>query len=402
MLPLLSLIFACNHNPEPNECVDSERTQIDNVENAVNSNTAFGIDIFHQLVEPDVNLFFSPYSISSALAMLELGANGITEEEMNNVLHVPEDNAAWHDSQGVLSQDLHQPERCDYQLSIANRAFGQEGMNFLEAFQTGLEDTYGAPLEDINFGEPEAARQHINKWVSDNTKEKIPNLFPEGSINLATRLVLANAIYMNAPWKTAFDPNDTQSSDFSLSIDETTTVDMMWQEEMDGRIGYFENEDVFEVDYKGDELALTIVRPHEIDGLAAIEADLSSDKIEEWVSNLNNTELPFGFPKLELRYKAGLNEPLKDLGMDSAFKDGVADFSGIVDDLPLFVSAVIHEAWVKISEEGTEAAAATGVVVGTESAGPMPFVVDRPFLFLVRDKLSDTILFIGRVVNPNG
>ncbi len=403
---LFSLLLACDPPPtEPNQpenCEVAERETItdETVLAVVEGNQAFAFDIYEKLSD-DANVFLSPYSISTVLGMLQLGAETNTEAEMAGVLGVFDPKLDWHAGQGSLSQELSLINNCDYQINTANKVYAQTGFGFEADYLDGLSSLYDAQAEELDFaGDTEGAREKINAWVSDQTMDNIPELFPAGSINGSTSMVLTNAIYMNAPWLTAFDPASTYSGTFMLADGQTTPVEMMSNSEAELSVSYQDGFTVAEIPYKGEELALTVILPHETDGLPAVEAQLSPESWRAWKAELYQTEAMLGIPKLEMRYKKTLNETLKGLGMPSAFDPAAADLNGIADGAGLFVSTVIHEAWLKFSEEGTEAAAATGASVEFTSAPEDYIVLDRPFLFAVEDKLSGSILFMGKVTDP--
>ena len=329
--------------------------------------------------------------------MVHLGAETQTETEMSDVLGVFEPEEDWHRGQGNLMQELQLGDNCDYQFTTANKVFMQDGYPINEDYLSSLSELYQSDVGVLDFAaDAEAAREEINGWVSDNTKEKIPELFPAGSINSATAFVLTNAIYLNAPWKQEFDPANTYPTEFQLADGSTTEVEMMNHYDMSIEMSYQDGITVAKIPYKGDDLSLTVVYPDEPEGLNALIANLDMDTWNSWKANLYQTETSVGFPKIEMRYKKVLNDALIDLGMPSAFSG--ADFSDINSDLS--ISMVIHEAWLKISEEGTEAAAATGVSL--DGSAMMDYVyLNKPFLFAIEDNKSGSILFMGKITDPS-
>ena len=395
-----SLFFACEIQKEdPEECTEIERSDItdDVTLGVVESNQDFGFDLFSLLEGAEDNTFISPYSVSSALAMVQLGAEGQTKEEMNAILGVFEPEEDWHQGQGDLMQELQLGENCDYQFTAANKVFMKDGYPINEDYLDGLATVYQSDVAVLDFeADPEAARAEINGWVSDQTNEKIPELFTSGSITPSTAFVLTNAIYLNAPWKQEFDPQQTRSTDFILADGSTTQVEMMNQSEMSIQIAKQEGITIAQIPYKGDDLSLVIVLPDDPAGLDVLLSELNAETWTSWKENLYETQAFVGFPKLEMRYKKVLNESLIDLGMPSAF--GNADFSGIGPGL--VIDTVIHEAWIKISEEGTEAAAATGVSMNETSIAMDELYVNKPFLFAIEDNRSGSILFVGKITNP--
>ena len=405
---ILSLLFACDQDPstepEPQECVDIERSLIeeDTVAATVESNLDFAFSIYNQRTGEQDNLFMSPYSISTALGMLQLGARNDTEFEMIDMLGVSDPSEDWHSAQGLLNTELQLQDNCDYQLSTANRAYIQSDYNVEEAYTEGLNSFYNSPAESMDFAsDPDGARQQINEWVAAQTNDKIPDLFPANSILSNTKLVLTNAIYLNAPWKTAFDPSRTYESEFIRADGSTTPVELMTQEEMELSVSEQEGFLLAEIPYKGDELVLTVLLPQDPAGLDAIIEGLDAQQWKSWKAQAYQTEGYVAIPKLELRDKKILNETLIDMGMESAFFPDSADFSGISTASDLHVSLVIHEAWLKFSEEGTEAAAATGVAV-TDTAAMGPYIyLNQPFFFAIEDKLSGSMLFMGKITDPS-
>ncbi|MEC7984202.1 MAG: serpin family protein [Myxococcota bacterium] len=405
---LFSLLFACKPEPtdpvQPAACEIAERETItdENILAVVEGNQDFAFDLYEKLNGDASNLFLSPYSISTALGMLQLGTQTETETEMANVLGVFEPKQDWHAGQGAISQELSLINNCDYQINTANKVYSQSGFGFEADYLEGLSSLYNSQAEELDFGsDPEGARETINTWVSEQTMENIPDLIPAGVITGNTRMVLTNAIYMNAPWLEAFDPNDTYTGNFMLADGQTTPIEMMSNAEANISVGYQDGFMVAEIPYKGEELSLTVLLPNEASGLPAIEEQLNAENWREWKGSLYQTDAMLGIPKMEMRYKKELSETLKDLGMPSAFDPSIADLNGIADGAGLFVSAVIHEAWLKFSEEGTEAAAATAVVVADEAAMGEYIILDRPFLFAIEDKLSGSILFMGKVTDPS-
>ena len=297
--------------------------------------------------------------------------------------------------------DLNGDHSRGYTLQIANQLFGQQEYPFLEDFLGICADDYDAPMEEVDYiGDPETARETVNDWVEDATQDKVIDLLPPGSITVDTRLVLANAIYFKADWAEQFDAANTREGDFDLADGSTVTADMMWQTDAMYELGYISGGSLLRLPYQDDELSMIVVLPDEADGLPALEARIGAE-FEDWVDTLSESEVTLALPKVEMRWELELSTALEALGMPSAF-DETADLTGIAEGPEvghLYIDGVYHQAYVKIDEEGTEAAAATGVVVSDESAPPA-FIVDRPYLFVVRDDLTGSVLFVGRVADP--
>lgn len=376
----------------------------------VGGHNDFSWELYAQLREEaeEGNVFFSPFSVTSALGMTLAGAEGTTQEEMAQALHVTGDEAVWHSSLGALTRDLNGDLHRGYTLHIANRLFGQEGYPFEADFLAICADDYGAPLEEWDFiSDPEGGRQRVNAWVEEQTQDRIVDLLPEGSVNDGTRLVLANAIYFLADWATAFDPDDTADATFTRLDGSTVTVPMMNMnledlEEHSIETGWTAEAGVLRMPYKDDEVSMVVLVPHEVDGLPDLEAGLDASVWADALGSLSVSDVPIGLPRLEIDYKTNLIPHLQALGVEAAFDSGAADFTGIAtppEDGNLYITGAFHQAFVKVDEAGTEAAAATGVVVGNDSE-PMPIIADRPFLFVIQDDLTGAILFIGRVTDP--
>jgi serpin B len=369
----------------------------------VSGNNQFAFDLYAELArQEEGNLFFSPYSVSTALAMTYAGARGSTQAEMADTLHftLPQDRL--HPAFGTIISDLNDGQREGYQLRVANRLWGQQGYNFLPEFLSTTRDHYGAELAQVDYiGHTEQARQTINYWVEDQTRQKIKDLIPPGVLSEYTRLVWTNAIYFKGDWKYQFDPELTEDAPFQVAADKQIDVRMMHQE---GSLKHadFPSFQMLELPYTGEDLSMLALLPHEREGLAELESWLTAERLDQSIDQLQKTDVAVFLPKFEMTCKFGLTSTLASMGMPEAFSPFSADFSGINGQTDLFISDVIHKAFVEVSEEGTEAAAATGVVVGTTSVPPPPrlFCADHPFLVLIRDNRTESILFMGRVTEP--
>ncbi len=288
-------------------------------------------------------------------------------------------------------------------MSVVNAVWGQQGYPFLDPYLDLLAVNYGAGLRLVDFlGNPNGSRLTINDWASDQTNARIQDLLPPGSITSDTRLVLTNAIYFLAPWLVSFDEELTQNEPFTLLSGETVAVAMMHLEEP-ASLAYAEWEGgvAVELPYNGEELSMVVFVP-DADQFEAFEQSLTAEHYEGIVSSLDPRQVDLGFPKFKFTYDVSLVEPLTALGMSDAFLPGIADFSGIDGSRNLFISDVLHKAFVSVDEAGTEATAATAVIFEFTAipGAPVALTVDRPFLFVIRDVPTGTILFIGRVVAP--
>lgn len=371
----------------------------------VRDNNQFAFDLYAQLRESsEGNLFFSPFSISSALAMTYPGTQGVTAEQIAQTMHFTQ-GADIHPAFASLMHDLTaSPEGKDrpYQLAIANALWGQEGYQWLPNYLSLTERYYGAGLREVDFARAtEAARQEINAWVEDQTQGKIQNLFPEGVLNNLTRLVLTNAIYFKGNWANQFNARYTHERPFTLANGKTIKAPLMGQK---SEFGYAEQEDflMLQMPYAGDDLAMLVLLPRKADGLAGLEKSLNAENLDVWVKQLRDTKVDVAFPKFKMTSEFQLNDSLQTMGMVDAFDMNRADFSGLnggTEDL--YIQAVVHKAFVEVNEEGTEAAAATGVAIGARSIEIIPeFVADHPFVFVIRSVKDGSVLFVGRVANP--
>jgi serpin B len=371
-------------------------------------NRAFAFDLYQILREEEGNLFFSPYSISLALAMTYGGARDGTEAQMAEALHftLPQDrlHPAFDTLDQILASRGEGAEGKDgegFRLNVVNALWGQEGYDFLPAFLDLLAENYGAGMRLVDFiNSSEQARITINDWASDETEGRIQDLIPPGILNSLTRLVLTNAIYFNAAWAEPFEPKLTRDGPFYLIDGSEVTVPMMRQTTS---LGYAEGEgyQAVELPYDGGELSMVILLP-EAGGLAAFEDSLDAGQLDAIMDGLAYQQVALTLPKFEFDSDFSLSAALSRLGMPVAFSSD-ADFSGMTGNRELFIAEVLHKAFVSVDEAGTEAAAATAVMMQLTMApeSPPEVKVDHPFLFLIRDLETGTILFVGRVVDPN-
>jgi serpin B len=365
----------------------------------VAGNSAFALDLYERLRAEPGNLFFSPFSISTALGMTYAGARAHTEQEMAAVLHFTLPQPELHAAMGRLSGELVADSGSE--LLIANRLWIQAGEKLLDGFLQVNREHYGATPAEVDFEhQSESTRATINAWISAQTRERIPELLQKGDINAATALVLTNAIYFKGAWAQRFDAAQTQAGPFQAGPGRTADVPMMQQV---GRFAHARGADfaALELPYEGGRLAMVILLPDAHDGLAGLERQLSPERIATCLAQLAEKRVSLSVPRLKLRSRCNLAATLAAMGMPSAFGPE-ADFSGITGTRDLFIDKVIHEAEIEVSEEGSEASAATAVTMertGIPSV-PIEFHADHPFLFLIRDRESGAILFMGRVAEP--
>jgi serpin B len=386
----------------------SSQTKDTAMSTVVKEENQFATDLYGRLKDKTLgNLFFSPYSVSTALAMTYAGATGETQKQMAEVLHFTVPEQELHQAMARLRENLLAGMEKGYQLRVANRLWGQQGYGFLPEFLQTTRKFYGAELGVVDFAQKtEATRQEINQWVEKQTEEKIKDLLAPGVLDPQTRLVLTNAIYFKGNWQEKFEKEATRDAPFHLSADNEITVPMMHQTD---RFGYkaIEGLQVLEMPYAKGELSMVVLLPKEIEGLSELEKKLTPGNLQAWTEGFRRQKVIVYVPRFKMTSQFGLKDTLQALGMTVAFDAGKADFSRISRGEGLCISAVVHKAFVDVNEEGTEAAAATGVVMRATAARfqpeePPTFRADHPFLFLIRDNQTGAILFMGRVANPKG
>jgi serpin B len=375
----------------------------------VEGNSAFAFELYQALRGEERNLFYSPYSISLALAMTYAGARGETEQQMAETLKfllAQEDlHPAFNGLDILLAQRGEGAEGKDdqgFRLNIVNAIWGQKDYAFLDEFLDVLAENYGAGLRLVDFiNETEKSRVTINDWVSEQTEGRIEDLIPQGVITILTRLVLTNAIYFNAAWEYPFEEDATYNGPFYLLDGSEVTVPLMRQTES-FRYAEGDGYQAVELPYDGRELSMVILLPEE-GQFEAFEGSLDADLVAAIIEDLDSSEVALTMPKFEFESAFGLKEALSAMGMPIAFTDE-ADFSGMTGVRDLHIAEVIHKAFVSVDEAGTEAAAATAVIMELTAmpAEPVEVTVDHPFIFLIRDIETGTILFVGRVLNPIG
>ncbi|KPJ51062.1 MAG: hypothetical protein AMJ41_00345 [candidate division Zixibacteria bacterium DG_27] len=376
-------------------------SEISDKEIVVKGNNAFALDLYAQLKKEQGNLFFSPFSISTALGMTYAGARGNTERQMAEVLHFELGQEGLHPAFRELFMELNsRPGGRRYELSVANALWGQKGYRFLEEFRELVRKNYGGGLNQVDFVKArETARRTINTWVEGETRGKITDLLKPGIINSWTRLVLTNAIYFKGYWASRFKEELTQEAPFTLVTGGKVNVPMM---HLNGEFRYMEMDDLqaLELPYLGGDLSMVVFLPKETDGIRNFEPSLTAGSLKKWLVRFREQEVLVALPKFKMTCDFRLDQALKSMGMTDAFEE--ADFSGMTGRKELFIAAVVHKAFVEVNEEGTEAAAATAVVMEKGAVGQRPpvFRADHPFLFLIRDLRSNSILFLGRVMDP--
>jgi serpin B len=383
--------------------VDDSGATAEGIDSVIEANNQLALELYNQFKDEEENIFFSPYSISTALAMTYEGARGQTAQEMQSVFHFPEEDSVRRPAMAAVYNQINQ-EDSKYQLNTANALWAQEDYPFLNEYINLIDQYYGGRATNLDFiREAEKSRKTINDRVAQQTKDKILDLIPAGVLNELTRLVLTNAIYFKGQWLTQFDEKDTQEEDFRVGPEKTIKIPMMSLTNGETEFDYLETEElqILEMPYNGEELSMLVLLPKE-DDLAALEESLNLDNLNQWREMLNQQPVNVFMPKFTFETKYFLKQDLQEMGMPTAFSMQ-ADFSGMDGTKDLFISKVIHQAFVEVNEEGTEAAAATAVVIELKSVGPSVavFRADHPFIFLIQDSQSGNILFLGRVNNPS-
>lgn len=366
----------------------------------VRGNTEFACDLFGQLKSEPGNLFFSPFSISTALAMTAAGAQGPTLAEMVKTLHLPESELA-HAGFAELMQQFNAGSS-EYQLAVANALWGQKGFAFRQDFLDRIAKYHGGGLRDVDFKQPEPAAATINRWVSDVTKDRIKDLVSPQMLKPLTRLVLTNAIYFKGQWQYTFRKELTRDEPFFVTESNSNPVPMMHLSG-DFRFAEVDGVQVLELPYKGRRLSMVLLLPKEKHQLAKqVQPMLNPVSLARLLAAGTTKPGNVALPRFEFRTSYSLGDPLQNLGMKLAFSNG-ADFTGMTTTEPLKIDLVIHKAFVKTDEEGSEAAAATAVIM---ERAPAPIIdrfnfrADHPFVFMIRDNQTGSLLFLGRVSNP--
>ena len=374
-------------------------------------NTAFALDFYAQIRDEDGNIIYSPFSISVALAMTMAGSAGTTENAMMDGLRMslpadmvyPAYDALLLDILNSEASDSEEMEGSPFTLNIANSIWGQSGFNFKEPFLNTLAQYFGAGIYTVDYVQaPEAARQAINGWVADETMDKIKDLIPEGAIDQLTRLVLANAIYFNGSWYYPFNESGTIAAPFNLLDGSQTDVDMMSLTGEHLMYAAGDGYQVVQLPYMSNDFVMTLIVP-DLGNFDAIEGGLTADTYAEMSQGLEYKLVDLQMPKFDFESTLNANDVLIALGMGEAFDPGTADFSGMTDEDRLFISDVLHKATITVDENGTEAAAATAVIMKLTGAMPedaLSLVLDRPFMFFIEHQPTGSILFMGRVVEP--
>jgi len=376
------------------------------IQTLVNCNNAFAIDLYQSVRGQGENIVFSPYSISIALAMTYAGARANTESQMADALHFTLGQKGTHPAFNALDLKLAQlgesptENLVPLQLNIANAVWAEQTYPFQQNFLDTIALNYGSGIHLADFiNQFEPVHKEINRWVEDQTKDRIKDLLSQGTLNSATRMVLVNAIYFKADWFMVFDPNKTQDAPFHLLDGSETQVKMMSNDLYSTPYTSGDGYQAVELPYMGGTAAMDILVPDE-GRFSEFEAMLDMEKLDGILNSMQPTSVQLGLPKFQYTSQFSLPDQLSALGMPDAFDPNRADFSGMTGNRDLFISDVIHKAFVAVDEKGTEAAAATAVIMqkAMQPVSQIILTIDRPFIFIIRDTINGQILFMGRVI----
>ena len=403
---------------------DDSGATVEGVREIVKANNQFAIELYSEISSnnSDRNIFFSPWSISNIMAMVYEGARGETAEEIQGVFHFPSDNSLRRSSYAKMLNILNKAHG-KYTLKIANAIWLQKEYPFLDEYKDIIKRYYLGEVENLDFvNAPRDASSKINDWVSKNTNHKIRNIVSPGMFNEYTRIALTSAIYFKARWKHEFDKSDTKQEDFTLPSGLKVRVPMMRLKDEDLFFNYTESDGVqiLELPYKGDKISMLVLLPRtemdenlfrmlemrgiepQLSDLPQLESILSEEKLQEWRNKLRPERVSIHLPKFTFETSYSLHTYLKNMGMNLAFTWPGANFSGMDGTEMLYIDKVLHKAYVDVNEEGTEAAAITfgPMVAGAAIPRYIEFRADHPFIFIIQERKTGAILFIGRVVDP--
>lgn len=400
---IFSVIFLMKFEPyketeTPVKLADDSNYTAEKLSSLVDSINKFSFDFYQKIIEnKNENIFFSPYSIFVALSMAYEGARGNTAFQMYNILNFLQNDIETQGSFAKIYNLLNQ-KQTGYKISTANAFWIKQNYPFLSEYIDLLQNYYMAEANELDFSKNVEAARIINTWIENQTNGKIKNMIDPSALSEFTRLVLTNAIYFKGLWETPFNPQYTSKMNFELGSGEKIKVDMMSLS--DCIFNYTETDDlqILKLPYKGNNLSMLVILPKDND-ISIIDSLLNSINLQDWNRDLNELKINVNLPKFKFKTEYNLNDVLKNMGMVDAFSEFDADFSGMDGTKSLFVSDILHKAFVEVNEEGTEAAAATSIIVSTTAMTPT-FTADHPFVFLIQHEDTGTILFMGKIMNP--
>ena len=393
---------------QTNNIINNSPVNIISAENVVGANNQFAMDLYSKYKSKEGNVFYSPYSISSALTMTYEGAKGRTAQEIQAVLHLPNSIDEVRSGYQNVNNELNKADK-QYNLSVANALWTQEDYPFINTYLENVEEFYDGKATNLNFKtDTENSRITINNWVENKTNNRIKDLIAKEVLLPDTKLVLTNAVYFKANWSKQFNVDKTHNGTFTLGSGQNITSEFMSQED-NFSYGETGNLKILEMNYLGNDLSMIVILPKE-NKLSDIENEIKVDNLKNWKNSMSDEKVIVILPKFKFETKYDMSDDLKQMGMPTAFKYPDADFTGISPPTAnspngeLYISAVIHQTFIEVAEYGTEAAAATAVIMSTGSSGPIEqpkyFIADHPFIFIIQQKSTGNILFIGRMSNP--
>ena len=401
----VTISISCGNQKESLEEVRSIPGElVEPVREIAGANSQFALDLYNHLRLEEGNLFFSPLGITTAIAQVWIGAKGDTRLEMARALHFSESATLVHRSYGAIITSLNSRKALGlYDLALINRLWLDSSATIKKSFLEISRDHYKSAPERIGFSaNPESARELINRRILDDVRGKIKDLIPPKALDTETRFVITNSIYFKGDWQRPFSKAASKARPYYPAPGDTIQVPTMYQE---GEFRLAQNDtcSLITLPYDGNDLIMIIVLPQKVDGLGEIETNLNKGTLNRWLGNQVNSKVRVSLPLFKMNSSYHLNQYLRELGIESAFDQEKADFTGMTDVKPLWISSVFHKGFISVNEEGTEAAAGTGVVlksIGEIEASPPVFRADHPFLFLIQDRITKCVLFMGRVVNP--
>ena len=407
---LLGAVFIGIYYNSQNNVQSDEIVAVDtfattrSVQSLVDSLNDFSFAFYDEIIkDEESNVFYSPYSIFTALSMAYEGARENTVVQMKDILNILQNDSVTESSFGRLYNLLNQNKE-GYTINTANAFWANVDYKFLDEYINLLKSYYIAEANELDFSKNVEAAETINTWIEEQTKDKIKDMIKPEMLSDLTKLVLTNAIYFKGLWEKQFDPKNTFEADFKTNTLQTVKVNMMNYNGKDKKFNYTETEDlkILELDYQGSDLSMIIILPKE-NNITLAEKQISAVNLVDWKNNLVEKEIDIlQIPKFKLETEYNLNDILSDMGMTDAFSPGVADFSGMDGTNDLFISKVLHKAFIEVNEEGTEAAAATAIIIGTTAIlEPTTFIANHPFIFLIQQKETGAVLFMGKVMDPS-
>ncbi len=402
---VFSVIYFTNLKPEIKitekaPLADEANATAESVISLINSLNDFSFDFYRYISSnEDDNIFFSPYSIFVALSMAYEGARDNTSKEMQNVLNVLQNDSVTLGTFGKVYNLLNQNQR-GYTISTANAFWAHEDYEFLQDYLYMLKNYYIAEANELDFAKNVEAAETINNWIEEKTHDKIQDMIDASMLSEMTKLVLTNAIYFKGLWASPFDPDNTFENDFELINENMVNVEMMSQE---SDFNYTETDDlqILELGYAGNDLSMIIILPKE-NNISVAESAINIQNLSNWKNDFYEIEINVQIPKFKFEKKYILNDLLREMGIIDAFIPGIADFSGMDGTRYLFIGTALHQSFVEVNEEGTEAAAATAIIMeATAIPEYKEFIADHPFMFLIQHKETGAILFMGKVLDPS-